>query len=103
MEFVITPAAQEYIRKKGDGVITVKLEKKETGCSCCGTTAIDSPSVRLGAPQAEASNYQQLSITDVILYVHSSLQSIAPNASPKIDVERTLFGRKLVLYGLTGK
>jgi len=100
MEFTITPAAREYIRNKG-GAITVKLEKKQTGCGCCGATAIDSPVVSLGAPQAEADNYQKATVTDIYLYVHSSLQSIAENVSPKIDVERTLFGRKLVLYGLT--
>lgn len=101
MEFEITPAAQEYIRNKGGGAVSVRLEKKESGCGCCGATSIDSPAVSLGTPKTAADNYQKKTVTDVNVFVHSSLQSIAKNATPKIDVERTLFGRKLVLYGLT--
>ncbi|MDT8900111.1 CC/Se motif family (seleno)protein [Anaeroselena agilis] len=100
MQFEITPAAREYIRNKG-GVITVKLEKRQTGCGCCGATEVESPSVRLGAPQAEIDHYQKVTSSDAAIYVHSSLQNTSELTSPKIDVERTLFGRKLVLYGLT--
>lgn len=100
MQVEITPAAREYIRKKG-GSVSMKLEKKQTGCSCCGTTEVESPNVRVGAPLAEIDQYQETSSADLILYVHSSLQNKPNLVAPKIDVERTFFGRKLVLYGLT--
>lgn len=99
MQFEITPTAREFIRNKG-GVITVKLEKRQTGCGCCGANEVESPFVRLGAPQAELDHYEKMTSIDVAIYVHSSLQNTSKLVTPKIDVERTLFGRKLVLFGL---
>ena len=102
MDFTITPVAREYIRNKGAGAVTVKLEKRQIGCGgCCGATDFESPSVKLGAPQADASQYRKVTLTDVDLFVHSSVQSAVRKDTPKIDMERTFFGRKLVLYGLT--
>ena len=101
MQFEVTTAAREYIRGKGDGVITVRLEKRQTGCNCCGEAEVESPSVRLGTPAAELDHYQKVNTADIAIYVYYSLLNPPKLVSPKIDVERTLFGRKLVLYGLT--
>lgn len=101
MQFEITSAARAYIHKKGGGVISIKLEKRQTGCGCCGATEVETPVVRLGAPLLETDQYQEMPSIDLILYVHSSLQNKSDLATLTIDVERTLFGRKLVLYGLT--
>lgn len=100
MEFEITPAARAYIHKKGGGLISITLEKRQTGCGCCGATEVEIPIVRLGAPLLESHQYQEMPSIDLILYVHSSLQNKSNLATLTIDLERTLFGRKLVMYGL---
>ena len=101
MEFEISSAARTYINKNGGGAISIKLEKKQTGCGCCGATEVEIPIVRLGTPLLEIHQYREMPSIDLILYVHSSLRSKSNIATFTIDMERTLFGRKLVLYGLT--
>lgn len=100
MQWEITPAARDYIRIKG-GQVYVILERRKHSCGCCGSTEVESPLVRLGEPQREElEQYQRIALIDITVFVHSSLQGTSMSLSPKIDVEWTLLGRKLVLYGL---
>jgi hypothetical protein len=99
MNFVITPKALDYIRDKG-AAITLRLERKETGCNCCGESAVEIPAVKLGTPKAASGEYRKICLMNIDLYVHESIRAILEQTSPKIDVEGTLLGKKLVLYGL---
>lgn len=99
MNFVITPKAQDYIRNKG-GSVTIRLEKKQTGCGCCGDGEVELTTIKLGEPQTEARSHKKMSVQDLDIYVHASIESAIQDVAPKIDLEWTFFGKKLVLYGL---
>jgi hypothetical protein len=43
--------------------------------------------------------YVSLSIDGAELFIHQSVADIKQSVEPYIDAERTLFGRKLVIYG----
>ncbi|MDT8901425.1 CC/Se motif family (seleno)protein [Anaeroselena agilis] len=99
MNFDITPRALDYIRNKG-AAVTLRLDRRETGCSCCGESVVEIPAVKLGTPQEASGEYRKISRMNIDLFVHESIRAILEQASPRIDVEGTLFGKKLVLYGL---
>ncbi len=99
MNLDITPKAQDYIRNKGEAVM-LRMDRRETGCSCCGESAVEIPSVKLGIPKRALEDYRKVSLMSIDLYIHESIRAILEQASPKIDVEGTLFGKKLVLYGI---
>lgn len=99
MKITITPKAQEFIRKKGNS-ITLSIEKKETGCSCCGDSTVELTSIKLGVPQGALNEYQICNVMGIDLYLHTSIQAEIDTAISQLDVEGTLFGKKLVLYGL---
>ena len=44
-------------------------------------------------------NYQQSSYGNIQLFVQSEVSAIKYVDEPRIELERTLFGRKFVVYG----
>ena len=99
MRFSISAEAQKYIQQKG-GEAIVSLENRTTAFSWCGPRDIPCPSVRLGKPTLEnMNNYQQSAYGDIQLFVQNEVSAIKSADEPRIELERTLFGRKFVVYG----
>ena len=56
--------------------------------------------MRLGKPAVEnMNNYQPSAYGDVQLFVQNEVNAATSADQPRIELERTLFGRKLVVYG----
>ena len=56
--------------------------------------------MRLGKPTLEnMNNYQQSAYGDIQLFVQNEVSAIKSADEPRIELERTLFGRKFVVYG----
>ena len=56
--------------------------------------------MRLGKPTVEnMKNYQQAAYGDIHLFVQNEVYAATSADEPRIELERTLFGRKFVVYG----
>jgi len=99
MNLTIATRAQEFISQQG-GVISVKIEKRLIpGCGAMQTA--DAPTVRLGKPEDhEKANFESVDITGVQVYAHSSVVNYNEKTPLLIDIETTLFGHRLAMYGL---
>ena len=99
MRFSLSAEAGQYIHQKG-GAATVFLENRTTAFNWCGPRDIPCPSVRLGKPTAEnMNNYHPSAYGDIQLFVQNEVNAATSADQPRIELERTLFGRKLVVYG----
>lgn len=99
MNLTIAGRAQEFISQQG-GVITVKIEKRLIpGCGAMQTA--DTPAVRLGKPEDhEKANFEEITIDGVQVYAHSSVVNYNGKIPLQVDIETTLFGSRLAMYGL---
>ena len=99
MNLTIAGRAQEFINQQG-GVISVKIEKRLIpGCGAMQTA--DVPAVRLGKPEDhEQANFELKVINEIQVYAHSSVVNYNEKTPLLIDIETTLFGHRLALYGL---
>ena len=56
--------------------------------------------MRLGKPTLESMNhYQQSAYGDIQLFGQNEVYAAKSADEPRIELERTLFGRKFVVYG----
>ena len=56
--------------------------------------------MRLGKPpEKEILEYQAVSVDGVVFYVHSACSTLLEGDDIRLEIERVLFGKKLVLYG----
>ena len=96
----ITPRAQEYIGSKG-GSITVSMKKEITQFNCCGSGDIECPMVQTGRPpEGDMQQYCRVNEGNIELYIHIATRAVFESAEPYIDLDRTVFGKKLVMYGV---
>ncbi|WP_425057697.1 hypothetical protein SCACP_22320 [Sporomusa carbonis] len=59
------------------------------------------PSVRLGKPEdREKAEYITFTIDGIEVYAHSSIVNYNHEVLLRIDIETTLFGHRLVVFGL---
>ena len=100
MNLIVTERAQEFIAQEG-GIITVKLEQRLIP-SCCNTPSIAPlPAVKTGKPEAgEADEYAAVTIDGAQVYAHTSIRNYNSDNPLRLDIETTLFGKRLVVYGL---
>jgi|GEM_PF-1823891 len=100
MNMVIVPGAKELIMQEG-GIVSVRLEQR-LAPNCCNSPQITpAPSVKLGKPaEHELSDYQAFEIDDVTVYAHTSIQNYNNEIVLRIGTETTLFGIRLILYGM---
>ncbi|HWR43765.1 hypothetical protein [Sporomusa sp.] len=100
MNMIVTERAQEFIAQEG-GIITAKLEQRLIP-NCCNPPSIAPvPSVKLGKPEEhESAEYEAFVIDGAEVYAHTSIQNYSSEVLLRIDTETTLFGKRLVLYGL---
>ncbi len=99
MNLTIAGRAQEFISQEG-GVISIKIEKRLIpGCGAMQTA--DVPAVRLGKPEDhEKANFSAMTIDGVQVFAHSSIVNYNDQIPLRIDIETTLFGNRLAVYGL---
>jgi hypothetical protein len=100
MNMIVTERAQEFIAQEG-GIITVKLEQRLIP-NCCNPPSIAPvPSVKPGKPEdPETAEYAAFKIDGAEVYAHTSIQNYDNENLLRVDIETTLFGKRLVLYGL---
>lgn len=100
MNMIVTERAQEFIAQEG-GIITVKLEQRLIP-NCCNPPSIAPvPSVKTGKPEAgEAADYTAVTIDGAEVYAHTSIRNYDNENPLRVDIETTLFGKRLVVYGL---
>jgi hypothetical protein len=99
MNLTIAGRAQEFISQQG-GVISVRIEKRLIpGCGAMQTA--DAPAVRLGKPEDhEKANFEAVTIDGIQVYAHSSVVNYNAKIPLLVDIETTLFGNRLAMYGL---
>ena len=95
-----TPRAHEYIVSKGGNII-VSTKKELSQFSCCGSGEIACPMVQTGRPpNSEMQQYCQMNVDKIELYVHRSIHDVLNLTKAFIELEKTMFGKKLVMYGV---
>ncbi|WP_094605056.1 hypothetical protein SPSIL_031020 [Sporomusa silvacetica DSM 10669] len=99
MNLTVTERAQEYIAQEGN-VISVRIAKRLIP-SCTATKTADLPTVQLGKPaDYEKADYEAVTIDGVEVYAHSSIINYNGQVPLRIDIETTLFGKQLAVYGM---
>lgn len=99
MAISITARAQEYIIGKG-GIITVRMKNEIVPFNCCGSDEIEVPSVVVGKPSdVETQQYLRVNENTIEVYLHMAISEVFQSEGPFIDLERTMFSKKLVMYG----
>ena len=98
MNLRISPKAREYILTEG-GVITAAVEKRlMKGCDL--SRAEGCPVAKMGGPlPEEQAQYLLQTIADVAVYVHTTMQEYDQATPLLLDLETTLFGYNLKIYG----
>lgn len=57
--------------------------------------------MRLGKPQGDdLAPYRNISVDGLEVYCHADIDRMAGGGDVTVEVERTFFSRKLVLYGI---
>lgn len=99
MNLTIAGRARDFISQQG-GVISVKIEKRLIpGCGALQTA--DAPAVRLGKPEEhEKDSFSPVTIAGVEVYAHDTVVNYNGQVPLTIDLETTLFGSKLAMFGL---
>lgn len=100
MNIVVIPDAKELVLQEG-GAVTIRLEPRlVAGCSN-SPQITPTPSVKMGEPaEHEQAEYKVFAIDGVTVYAHTALPSYDNETVLRIATETTLFGKRLVLYGL---
>ena len=100
MNVIITERAQEFIMHEG-GIITAKLEQRLIP-NCSNPLSVAPVGlITTGKPEEQAKAEYEASVIDgVEVYLHTSIKDFNSENDLRIDIETTLFGKRLVAYGL---
>lgn len=100
MNLTVTERAQEYIAQEGN-VITVRIVKKLIPSCTSAPQLADVPAAQLGKPaDHEKTDFEVITIDNIKIYAHSSMSNYDDQISLRIDIETTLFDKRLAVYGM---